>query len=156
MELDIAGDASTAASMTTGSQLYIDTSWCFWHEGLRLFDDSFPGRFRPTNTLRQDCIGKQGHNDFAAGLIKNASNRELESVFALVSQHIETQRDVFAHFEWVANHESQRPFFLDRADKGDWLGIREIYSSFQSHNPNARELLNCLSNGQIKDLTDQI
>lgn len=140
-------------------QLYIHLAWCVWHEEVRLFDDSFPGAQMPLNGdkgVRSLCIEKQGHNGYARNLIENSSNNELQAVLSRIPQRVESERQLSTHFRWVAYHESQRRTILDLADQGDFFKIRDLYHTFQNHNPNARGLLSCISNYQLKQLIDAI
>jgi len=140
-------------------QLYIHASWCFWHEGVRLFDDSYPGNFQPTNGkygLRAVCADKQSHNGYAQSLINNSSNNELQGAFFRTSQRVESDHQLSTHFRWVAYHESMRRSFLDLAAQMNFSQIRSDYHDYQAHNSNAKNLLSCISNYQLNLMIDAL
>jgi len=136
--------------------LYIHLSWCFWHEGIRLYDDSFPGIIRDIGKLRRECAEKQEHNAGAQNLINSASNNELKYALSLIEPRIESEHQLSIHFRWVAYHENQRNVFLDALQNGNYGGIRSVFFNYQNHNSNAINLLSCISNAYIKDLIDAL
>jgi len=78
--------------------LYSHLSWCFWHEGVRLFDDSFPGLMRDVGKLRDECVVKQDDNGGAKTLICSASNNELRYALSLIEARVETEHQLSIHF----------------------------------------------------------
>lgn len=142
--------------LVDSSLLYIHTSWCCWHEGVRLFDDGYPGAMLDVNHMRDSFLAKQGHNPQAMSIIHQASNNELRYALSQIEPRVETEHLVSIHFRWVAYHEGQRGTFLDFLEKGQYKEIRDVYCKYQHHNSDARNLLACVSNAYIKDLIDAI
>jgi len=149
-------DAAATFQMNRHSELYPHFSWCIWHEGVRLFNDDFPGTFRPLIDLRDACRLKQQHNSYAEGLIDSASNNELRYVASQIEPRIESEHQLSVHFRWVAYHENQRRYFLDALDRRDFKTIRDNFELKQSHNPNAKNMLAGSSNAYIADLVNAL
>lgn len=135
---------------------FVDLAWTVWHEGIRIYDDGFPGSVRAINSIRGDAVGKQSHNDGARDRINNLSNNEIEDYIPNIVDYIYGHLKLEIHFRWVAFHEGRRKDFLNCLDNGDYTGIRAIYSGSQQHNPDARNLLAGVSNGHLKTLVDAL
>ncbi|RWO03135.1 MAG: hypothetical protein EOS07_35685 [Mesorhizobium sp.] len=135
---------------------FIDLAWTIWHEGVRIYDDSFPGHVRSINGIRSDAAGKQSHNNEAQNRINNLSNNEIENYIPQITDQIMSTRQLGVHFNWVALHEGKRKNFLDSLANSDFASIRSTYYNAQNHNPDARELLAGLSNRHLKDLIDAL
>ena len=136
--------------------LYDHVSWCVWHEGLRLYDDSNPGNLKDVNSIRKGCVNLQQHNDYAKNLINSASNNELSQVMGSIQLGVEHEHQLSEHFRWVAFHEAKRAEILNLLAEGNFSGIRSLYYNHQNHNSNAKHLLSCVSNAYLTDMIDDL
>lgn len=148
--------AQATATFVLDSMAYTDFSWTIWHEGVRLYDFRNPGNYRNVNDIRNDSLGKQGHNSGAQGRITALSNDQLGQMLPRVTSEILNERDVAGHLRWVAHHEGRLKDLRNALGDGDFEEIRRIYSNTQSHNPNARNLLAGISNGKLAELINAL
>lgn len=149
-------DLLEAANLNRAESLYVHASWCIWHEGVALYDGSFPGALRDIHQLRVECVNKQADNSYASTLIQNATNVELHKVFSNIQPRIDIEHHLGVHLRWVAYHESQRRYFLDALSKRNFVEIRKIYYNHQSHNSNAKYLLQCVNNAYIENMLNNL
>jgi subtilisin family serine protease len=68
---------------------------------------------------------------------------------------IKADYPISEHFNWVLIHEGQFQRFKELLRRGQFLEIRHIYQSLQSHNAAARNLLSALSDSDISALLNQ-
>ena len=136
--------------------LYTHVSWCFWHEGIRLYDDNYPGEICDLSSLRLQITPLQNHNVDAQAIISKASNNELLQVLTLIEPQVEHEHNLSNHFSWVADHESQRSNFYNSLAARDFTRIRSIFHEYQNHNSDARNLLCCVSNLYLENLVNSI
>jgi hypothetical protein len=123
--------------------------WCIFHEGCR----SYSGNTAKSPTeVRDCCYGFQGHNDEAICQMNKATAEDLASVVAESTREIPGEFQVWVNFRWVCEHEGQGGRIRALAAQGDLEGVRAVYSQYQNHNPNARNLLNSCSDDQVKSL----
>jgi hypothetical protein len=132
----------------------VDIAWCFWHEGVRLYDDTVPGQIRDVNSLRDECLAKQAHNQGVYNAIKAAPNNALVGLFQQVESYVQRTFDTTGNFAWTAHHENAIGNYRTWLARGDYNSIRSTYGSLQAHNPNAHYLLAATSNGKIKTMID--
>jgi hypothetical protein len=138
-------------------QTYVDFSWTVWHEGVRIYDDGFPGSYLPIDVIRNNSIRTQAdHNSAAAGRIAAASDDILLSYLPQITLEVYSTFQLAINFSWVAFHEGQIQNFRTDLAQGNFLAIRGIYNQYQNHNPNARGLLAAVSNKQISDLINSL
>lgn len=155
-ELDFLNSDNSNKNVDLRNLLYIHLSWCIWHEGVRIFDDTYPGQMRDIHTIRQECVRKQDHNKEAAEMINHASNNLLKKLLFNTVNNVEQEHKLTINFEWVAYHENRRDAFLSYLRDRNFNSIRSTYEAEQSHNPNAHYLLRCVSNYQIEKLINQL
>ncbi|GGD98142.1 hypothetical protein [Caballeronia grimmiae] len=75
-----------------------------------------------------------------------------EAVQRLVHDH-----DPGGDLRWVAVHENKRSELLDALAKRDFRDIRgRIYWNAQEHNPDVRNLLAAVSNGDLEQMLNKL
>jgi hypothetical protein len=137
-------------------ETFLAFSWPIWHENVRSFDDGYPGAVRDINTVRNECIAAQSHNSHAQDLIRAASNDQLVQMVYQTRARVYSEFQLIGAFRWVAYHEGQRDQFRLLLSRRDFPGIRSLYSARQNHNPNARHLLNAVSNLDVEALVNAL
>jgi hypothetical protein len=137
-------------------EAYQDFSWTIWHEGVRAYDDNYPGSIRDVNTVRQEAIQRQAHNPHAQDLIRAASNDLLIQYVNQTRGRVYSEFQLVANFKWVAYHEGQRDQFRALLSRRDFNSIRALYSGRQQHNPNARSLLAAVPNSDIEAIVNTL
>jgi hypothetical protein len=135
---------------------FLDFSWCIWHEGVRAFDDGFPGTLRDIGAVRGEAIGRQAHNPHAQDLIRAASNDQLVLFIGQTRARIYAEFQLVANFRWVAYHEGQRDILRALLSQRKFNEIRALYSARQNHNPNARNLLAGVTNLDIAEMINAL
>ena len=130
--------------------LFLHFSWCVWHEGVKIYDDGYPGNIRDINTIRNDAIGVQGHNPSAQGMIKAASNNQLLSLIFQTKGRIHGEFQGVAHFRYAAYDQKNLDRFRTLLSMKKFTEIRSTYFNVHTANPNARNLLSGLSNADIE------
>jgi hypothetical protein len=125
---------------------YRDLSWCVWHEGARAFDDGYPGRLRPINLLRQECLRYQAHSSGALTRLQRATDDDFAGMIGMLAYRLETDFSVMEHLRYAL---TMRPEIVCAARAAQFGRVRELYQDAQWHNPNARHLLSALSNRQV-------
>ena len=137
-------------------ETYQHFSWTIWHEGVRAFDDGYPGSNRDINAVRQEAIQRQAHNPHAQDLIRAASNDLLIQYINQTRARVYSEFQLVANFKWVAYHEGQRDQFRTLLSRRDFISIRALYSGRQQHNPNARNLLAAVPNSDIEAIVNAL
>ncbi|MBN1840718.1 MAG: hypothetical protein JW883_00340 [Deltaproteobacteria bacterium] len=137
-------------------ELYINVSWCVWHEGVRIFDDSYPGNMGDIHVIRNECLREQTHNDHAAEMIRRASNNAIKYCLIRTERNVEAEHQLSQNFNWVSWHERRRDDLRAALSRRDFNRIRLIYWAEQEHNPNARHLLSCVSNYWVEQLVNAL
>ena len=138
------------------SALFVNFSWCIWHEGERSYDDAYPGGMRDINTIRNEAIALQQHNPPAQDLIRAASNDQLTAMVGQTKARVYGEFQLVGNFQWVAYHEGQRDQFRQDLSRRDFNAIRALYNGRQSHNPNARNLLAAVTNADIEVIVNAL
>jgi hypothetical protein len=146
-----------AADADTQTNVY----WAVWHEGCRVFGPAppsspFSDKMNSISTLRQCAYNKQSGNVHARDEISNLSNDQLAAVFLQAEHDIPATYMLAVNFDWVCHHEGQLNTLRQMEGRGDYEGIRQVYFTKQQRNPNAKNLLNAVTNKDIKDLLDSI
>lgn len=137
-------------------------SWCVWHEGVRIYDDTDPGRFRSVNDFREGCLEMQYRNRRAYNMINRASATTLRAIQEALPDSIPADRALLRNLKWVAFHERQARALRASLAEGDFsdrlegYGIRWRYHAYQDHNPNARNLMAAVSNQMIRELIERM
>lgn len=151
-----------AADVATVGDVY----WTVWHENCRVFapapvNNPFHAEMYPIGVLRACSYDAQvkSPNMSAANRIASLSDDELKAIYLRLQTDLCTwggadPRNVFASVAWVSRHEGQLNNFKVLASQGRYEEIRQIYERLQRHNPNARNLLNALTNEAIRHLID--
>ncbi|KIG11243.1 hypothetical protein BurMR1_1903 [Burkholderia sp. MR1] len=146
---------------TVDQATFQDFRWTILHEGIRIYDDNFPGSYRNPHDIRGDAAGKQSqpHQNAARERIERMSNDEV--VGCLPAIHDEAVQRLMhvpgGDLRWVADHENKRSELLDALAKRDFGDIRgRIYWNAQEHNPNARNLLAAVSNGDLEQMLNKL
>jgi hypothetical protein len=134
--------------------LFVNFSWCIWHEGERSYDDSYPGKMRDITTVRNEAIALQSHNPPAQALIRAASNNQLIAMVAQTRARVYGEFQLVGNFQWVAYHEGARDQFRLLLSKRDFAGIRGLYMAKQAHNPNAKNLLAAVTDADIETIVN--
>jgi hypothetical protein len=137
-------------------ETYQHFSWTIWHEGIRAFDDGYPGAIRDINTVRAEAIQRQAHNPHAQDLIRAASNELLVQYIYQTRARVYGEFQLVANFQWVAYHEGQRDQFRNLLGQRSFNSIRVLYSGKQQHNPNARNLLSAVSNADVEAIVNAL
>jgi hypothetical protein len=137
-------------------ETYQNFSWTIWHEGVRAFDQGYPGTIRDINAVRQEAIQRQAHNPHAQDLIRAASNEQLVQFVYQTRGRVYGEFQLVANFQWVAYHEGQRDQFRNLLSQRNFNAIRDLYSGRQQHNPNARNLLAAVSNGDVEAMVNAL
>jgi hypothetical protein len=131
---------------------YIDLRWTVLHEGNLLFVGNAP---RSINEIRNDAMGFESHNKHQAAAkarIAKASNNEVRAYVTCIQET--AKAELVQHLGWVAVHEGQLEVLRDDQDKGRFDDIRSVYFNYQSHNPDARNLMAGVSNEDISEIID--
>jgi hypothetical protein len=114
--------------------------------------DVFEGNeVRKASELRE-CYASTQENSDASLLVRTTSLDVIRNVTAVAIAKIRDVYQVQRNFEWVLIHEGELEQFVDLAQRGQFLQIREIYYSLQSDNQNACHLLSALRDSDISDL----
>jgi hypothetical protein len=138
------------------TQTYTDFSWTIWHEGVRIYDDGFPGQYRNIDTIRAEAVGRQHANQGATDRINAASNNELTSYLPLINGEVFNNFLLGQHFQWVAYHEGLLQNFRTWLAQHNFGNIRASYAGREQHNPNAHNLLSAVSDQQIANLINAL
>lgn len=64
--------------------------------------------------------------------------------------------DTFQHFEWVAKHERRWKDIEGAIGRGDFDGVRSIFSNTEAHDDRIRNTLYCYSGIEIKGLFERL
>lgn len=135
--------------------------WCIWHEGVAVFEpysvaQSVPEDLRPIHDIRSEMMSLQAHNTQAMRLITATNDDGLKSLILECCAEIPGQYNLREHFRWVCYHEGWMPEFRVWSASNNFQGIRGKYHEKQEHNPNARSLLACLRDSEIRSLVDSL
>jgi hypothetical protein len=149
-------DADVEQMLAFQDETYQHFSWTIWHEGVRAFDDGYPGAMRDINTVRQEAIQRQAHNPHAQDLIRAASNDLLVQYVNQTRGRVYAEFQLVANFKWVAYHEGQRDQFRLLLSRREFASIRALYSGRQQHNPNARNLLAAVPNSDVEAIVNSL
>jgi len=137
-------------------ETFLNFSWCVWHENVRTFDNNYPGAVRDINTVRNEAIAAQTHNPHAQDLIRAATNDQLLQMVFQTRARVYSEFQLVANFRWVAYHEGQRDEFRALLSQRSFDAIRALYAARQDHNPNARHLLNAVSNLDVEVIVNAL
>jgi hypothetical protein len=137
-------------------ETYQAVSWPIWHETVHSFDNSYPGAVRDIDAIRTDCLNAQKHNPHAQDLIRAASNDQILQMVYQTRARVYSEFQLVGAFRWVAYHENQRDEFRRLLSQRNFNAIRDLYSTRQNHNPNARHLLNAVSNLDIEVIVNAL
>lgn len=138
-----------------------DVRWTVWHEGCRVFgpapvSNPFSDGMNQIGSIRACANRMQQHNQGAQDRIASLNDDQLKSILLDGERDIPAEFQLGAQFDWVCHHEGKLNDFRIWASQGNFESIRGVYHDKQNHNPNARNLLNAVTNQDIKTLLDSI
>lgn len=138
-------------------------AWAVAHEGVRLFDAAVPGSLRPVAELRNELasrhifvagrVNSRSHQD-ALDSIRNTSDEELLEAIELTRRAERNARGQFVEdLRWALR---AAPEIRAAVAAGDFDSARRKFSAIQAHDPNVRNELALLSNGELATLVQNI
>jgi len=139
-------------SATAQTALQDHIAWSIAHEGCAAFSGN---TLNPPKALRECFLQKERHNEEATRLLRELSSDELARAIEQSLPLAYKQYQIPANFEWVLSHEHQLNLFRELGRSKGYSRIRTIYYLRQLHNPNAKNVLNAVSDEQIQGLLDR-
>jgi len=163
-EPEVWRDGFSLADNRVRDELDLSVAWAVTrHDGIRdvrLYDDGLPGALRPIAELRQSLAAAHEHTPRAADeshkravdLIRNASD---EKLIAAINSARHWQVGILQDLRWTAENS---PAFAGERSRTprDFAALREAYRTAQNHNPEAMNVLDLFSNGELDALLNAI
>jgi Subtilase family len=141
------------------SELREHIGWSIAHEGCPVYGRTANSNRADTilsaDNLRQCFLTVQQHNPVAFELIQKAPDAELIQITKEAVEQDKIKYQIRENLEWVLSHEGQLPYFRTLAKNNNFSAIRSRYRQLQSHNPNAINVLNALSDSELDNALNE-
>jgi hypothetical protein len=142
-------------------------SWAVAHQGVRLYDQAIPGALRPMADLRvaflaahaesRDYLGRvirSAAHDLAIDALKQASDSALQGAITIARAiEMDARGQLLSDLGWSV---SARPEIRSRATGGNPEQARTVFYELQQNNPDVRNELALVSNGDLQRLVSSM
>src|ERR1700676_676371 len=150
---------SVGCCAASDAALKQNIGWSIAHEGCQVYGAAGKTTradvMLPADQLRQCFEDVQRHNPDAYRMIKATPDVVLSEATKEAVEADKAAYHVQENFEWVLQHEGQLPYFRSLVNSGNFAAIRGRYKQLQSHNPNAVNALNTLSDSELASAVNQ-
>lgn len=128
--------------------------WSIANEGVRVFDDSYPGNRRASADLRNDIRATHRTHAAALKILDASSPEELDAVIAAVTTDPRLEAAIRGNLHWVLFHERLAAEMEADLKAKKFEDIRSRYLAAEGHNHEVGNLLAALSNRELEGVVE--